>query len=403
SSTVQGLVAALDVEARKTLPGTALGWTQPIEMRENELLGGTRSDVGIKVYGDDFATLGRIVEDVERSLATTKGAADVRSEPLEGLAQISVRPDAQRMGRLGVRPADVSAVTETLRAGRKEAVFVERERRFDVVMKMDRPAAPDEASLARTPLLLEGGRVVLLGDVATIARSDGPALIGREGAKRRVQIECNVRGRDLASFVGEVRARTDAMKLPPGYHLEIVGQYEHLVSASKRLAIVVPATLALIFVMLYFTFDDAGAALLIFLNVPVAASGGILALAARGLPLSISAAVGMIALFGVATLNGVVLLTAIRARLTAGTEPMDAAREGASERFRPVMTTAIVAALGFLPMAIAHGTGAEVQRPLATVVMGGLVTSTLLTLLILPTLAAWVARRREGVTSSRAS
>jgi len=393
ASSTDELVAKLDAAAVRALPGAALGWTQPIEMRENELLGGTRSDVGIKVFGDDLETLGRIVEDIKRILGSTPGAVDVRSEPLSGLSQVSVRPDTARMGRLQVASSDIAMLTESLRAGRRVGLFAERERRFDVVLKMETPPTPDEPALARTPLLLDGGRVALLGDVATLTTSDGPALIGRENARRRVQLEANVRGRDLASFVRQLEQELDAMRLPPGYYVQLAGQYEHLVSATERLAIVVPLTLALIFAMLYFTFHDLRSAALIFLNVPVAASGGLLALAARGLPFSISAAVGMIALFGVATLNGVVLLSAIRAQVTAGIPTHEAVRGGAHERLRPVMTTAIVAALGFLPMAIARGTGAEVQRPLATVVMGGLVSSTLLTLLILPALTIAVHRK----------
>ncbi len=394
--TTDALVARLDAAAQRALPGAALGWTQPIEMRANELLGGTRSDVGIKIYGDDFATLSRIVEEVKHALASTSGAVDVRSEPLSGLSQVSVRPDPARMGRLGVTASDIAAMTESLRAGRRLGQLAERERRFDVVLKADAPPMPDEPSLSRAPLLLPGGRKATLGDVATLTTSDGPALIGRENARRRVQIETNVRGRDLASFVRELSKKLDAMRLPPGYYFALTGQYEHLVSATERLAIVVPLTLALIFAMLYFAFGEVRSALLIFLNVPVAASGGLLALTARDLPLSISAAVGMIALFGVATLNGVVLLSAIRAKLSSNADTLQAVRAGAHERLRPVVTTAIVAALGFLPMAIATGTGSEVQRPLATVVMGGLVTSTLLTLLILPALTLAFTKKTSG-------
>ena len=203
----EALVAKLDAAASKALPGTALGWTQPIEMRENELLGGTRSDVGIKIYGDDFDVLRRLVDETKRSMASIAGATDIRSEPLDGLSQLAIRPDPERMGRLDVRPSDVATLAETMRAGREEGVFVDRERRFDVHMKLDRPPPPDQASIARAPLVVEGGRLVPLGDVATITAADGPGLIGRENARRRVQIECNVRGRDLASFVQELRAK----------------------------------------------------------------------------------------------------------------------------------------------------------------------------------------------------
>ncbi len=233
-----------------------------------------------------------------------------------------------------------------------------------------------------------------LGDVADVTIGEGPAQISREFARRRVLVEANVRGRDLASFVRDARARLDKLALPPGYRISLSGQYEQLAHASARLAVIVPATLlAGIFVLLYLAFGEALPALLIFLNVPVAASGGLVALMLRGLPLSISAAVGFIALFGVATLNGVVLLSSIRQKEAEGMDARTAAAAAGHDRLRPVVTTALVAALGFLPMAIASGSGGEVQRPLATVVMGGLGTATLLTLVLLPSLYAWVRGR----------
>jgi cobalt-zinc-cadmium resistance protein CzcA len=246
--------------------------------------------------------------------------------------------------------------------------------------------------------------VVPLGDVCDIALDEGPAQISREQARRRVLIETNVRGRDLGSFVQELDQKLGAQKLPPGYYYTLSGQYENLVHAATRFAIIVPATLAVIFVLLYLTFGQARPAGLIFLNIPVAATGGVLSLAARGLPFSISAAVGFIALFGVATLNGVVLVSAARRHEINGESPLEAARKAAHERLRPVLTTAVVASLGFLPMALANGTGAEVQRPLATVVMGGLVTATFLTLGLLPSLYGGarkvpvLARRDEALS-----
>jgi cobalt-zinc-cadmium resistance protein CzcA len=234
-----------------------------------------------------------------------------------------------------------------------------------------------------------------LGDVADVNIEEGPAQVSREAARRRVLVECNVRGRDLAGFVQEAQRKVGAIAMPPGYYVTFSGQYENLEHAATRLAIVVPATLGAIFLVLYLAFHEVVPALLIFLNVPVAASGGLIALWARNLPLSISAAVGFIALFGVATLNGVVLLSAVMRREEDGLPPKEAAREAAHQRLRPVLTTAVVASLGFLPMAIATGTGAEVQRPLATVVMGGLGTATLLTLGVLPALWGLVRRPRE--------
>lgn len=393
AKTTEELVTEMDHALRKALPGAAYGFTQPIDMRVQELLGGVKSDVGIKVFGDDLATLRPLVALVLREVAQVHGASDVRSEALEGLSVVTVRPDPARMGRMGVRADDLRNALELLRAGRTVGTLVEGERRFDVTLKADAPPLPDERAMAALPLLVGPGLSVPLGDVARVERGDAPAIIGRENGKRRVLVECNVRGRDLATFVGELSARLDRVPKPPGYYFQITGSYENLVSATTRLAVVVPLTLAGIFVMLLLAFGDARAAALIFLNVPVAASGGLVALAARGLPLSISAAVGMIALFGVATLNGVVLLAAIRRRREEGLELAEAVRSGAHERLRPVLTTATVAALGFLPMAIATGTGAEVQRPLATVVMGGLVTATALTLLLLPPLYTLFAKK----------
>ncbi len=402
--TTEELVGKMDAALRRALPGAAYGFTQPIEMRVQELLGGVKSDVGIKIYGDDLATLRALEANVVAEVARIPGAADVRAEQLEGLSAITVRPDPVRLGRLGLVPDDVRASVELLRSGRSVALWVDGERRFDVVLKLDTPPPPDARALAALPLLSHDGRAVPLGDAAMIVPGDGPAIIGREDGKRRVLVECNVRGRDLASFVADLGPRLERIPRQPGYYTRITGSWENLVRATQRLAIVVPLTLAAIFVMLYLTFGDVKAALLIFLNVPIAASGGIVALALRGLPFSISAAVGMIALFGVATLNGVVLVSAVARRRDDATPNdsalgsperlLEALEAGAMERFRPVITTATVAALGFLPMALATGTGSEVQRPLATVVIGGLVSATLLTLLILPSLGRFALAKK---------
>jgi cobalt-zinc-cadmium resistance protein CzcA len=269
-----------------------------------------------------------------------------------------------------------------------------------------------EDNLDRLTIVVEGGRTFPLSDVADVRDEEGPAMIGREDARRRILVEANVRGRDLGSFVAELERRLGTLDKPAGTHLRVAGQYENLVHAAKRFAVIVPLTLAVIFGLLYLSFGSARPAAIILLNVPVATSGGVLALGARGLPLSIAAAVGMIALFGVATLNGTVLLSAARAHERAGRTPLEAARLAARERFRPVLTTALVASVGFLPMALATGAGAEVQRPLATVVIGGLVTATALTLGLLPSIYAarlprlrrWRPRRasreRSAVTGS---
>jgi cobalt-zinc-cadmium resistance protein CzcA len=403
----EGLVAAFEKELRKELPGTTFGFTQPIEMRFQELIGGIKSDIGVKVQGDDLTELTRLAHEVQRVLAGTPGASDVRTEPTGGLALATIRPNPQKMGRLGVRAEDVLAAIEALRAGRVVGTLVEGERRFEVALRVDAPPAPNAEALAATalPVAASGEKTtVLLGDVCDVSIDEGPAQISRERARRRVLVEANVRGRDLAGFVGDLRTRLDAMRWPPGYTFTISGQFENLARAAERLAIIVPATLVGIFFLLYLTFGDFLPALLIFLNIPVAASGGLVALAARGLPLSISAAVGFIALFGVATLNGVVLLTSIRRRESEGLEPREAARTAAHDRLRPVLTTAVVASFGFIPMAIATGTGAEVQRPLATVVIGGLSTATVLTLGLLPSIYSWVkSRQREQARAAPGS
>jgi cobalt-zinc-cadmium resistance protein CzcA len=399
ADTREGLVEAFEAALHKALPGATFGFTQPIEMRVQELLGGVKSDLGIAIHGDDLPTMRRLADEIAARFQATPGAADVRVEPTGGLPSATIVPNPVKMGRLGVHPDELRAAVETLRAGRKVGTFVDSERTFDVVLRVDQPPAAEAAELARTPILVEGGRQVLLGDVADVTVAEGPAQLSRQHGRRRVLVEGNVRGRDLATFVAELKERLSAIELPPRYAYAVTGQYENLVRATARLAIVVPATLLLIFVLLWLTFHEARSALLIFLNVPAAASGGLVALTARGLPLSISAAVGFIALLGVATMNGVVLLSSVRRREAAGADARTAALEGAHERLRPVLTTAVVASLGFLPMAIATGTGSEVQRPLATVVMGGLVTATLLTLGVLPTLYAWTHRKRAEAGS----
>lgn len=380
--------AAFEPALKKVLPGTAFGFTQPIEMRVGELIGGVRSDVGVKLFGEDLPTLRRLSARIMNLIGATPGAADVRAEPISGLRMLTLRPDPQKLARLGVHPEQLSSFIETLRIGRPVGKLIQGERRFDVMLRMAEPPAADPYPMSRLRVPLENGRVILLGDAVDIVEESGPAQVSREQARRRVVIESNVRGRDLASFVGELKTRIGKLELPPGYYVQYGGEYENLERASRRLALIVPATLITIVVLLYLAFGALKPALLIFLNVPAAASGGVFALALRGMDLSISAAVGFLALFGVATLNGVVLLSAVRQKQRLGLPPLEATLEAAEERLRPVITTALVAALGFLPMALASGTGAEVQRPLATVVIGGLVTATLATLLGLPALYA---------------
>lgn len=393
ASTREDLITAFERALRRALPGTVFGFTQPIEMRVQELLGGVKSDVGIKIFGDDVRTLQRLASDVSRLTTQTRGASDVRVEPSEGLPVLSVRPNLHTSARLGVSGETIRETVELLREGREVGTLAEGDRRFGIQMRFDQAPRADADALSQMALPLGDNRRVLLGDVATLQVDDVPAMLSREQGRRRLTIEANVRGRDLGSFVTELERNLSKLELPRGYFIELSGQYENLVQATQRLLIVVPSTLVVIFVLLYLAFGAARPASLILLNVPIATSGGVIALAARAMPFSVSAAVGFIALFGVATMNGVVLLSAIREHAKHGASPLEAARLGAAERLRPVITTAVVASLGFLPMALATGTGAEVQQPLATVVIGGLITATFLTLLVLPALSAMGGRR----------
>ena len=395
----EALVGHFDAALRRALPGTGFSFTQPIEMRTQELLGGMKSDVGIKIHGDDLPALRRTAALVMRELSAMQGAADVRVEQTSGLPLTTVRPDPWKVARAGASVSEVQATVESLRAGRKVGTLVDGERRFDVRLLLE--SNPTDR-LATLPVVLAGGRVLPLGEIADITEEDGPAIIGRENARRRVLVEANVRGRDLGSFVAELERRLATVERPAGTYFRVSGQYEHLVHAAKRFAVIVPLTILVIFGLLYLSFGSARPAALILLNVPIATSGGILALAARGLPLSIAAAVGMIALFGVATLNGTVLLSAALAHEREGRSAREAIERAARERFRPVLTTAFVASVGFLPMALASGAGAEVQRPLATVVIGGLVTATILTLGLLPAIHASRFLQRLGGQASTA-
>lgn len=390
-TTRESLASAMSEALRRELPGTAFAFTQPIEMRTHELLGGTKSDVGLKIFGDDLAVLEQLGARVAHDLTSIPGAADVRVEPLSGLPLLTVRPAPARAGRLGLPPSEVAATVEGMKAGRPVGVLVEGERRFDVRVLFPLPASAE--AMATTLIPLANGASAPLASLAEVKTEEGPALVSREAARRRVLVETNVRGRDLGSFVRDIHKQLAALPLPPGYHVEVAGQYEHLVHAAQRFAFLLPGTLLAVFLLLYLSFGEGRAAIVVLANVPLATSGGFLALAARGLPVSVSAVVGLLALFGVATLNGSVLVAALRERLAAGVEPMVAAREAARSRFRPVLTTALVAAVGFVPMAVATGAGSEVQRPLATVVIGGLVTATILTLGVLPSIGARVLAR----------
>jgi len=374
------------------IPGQSYELTQPIQMRFNELLAGVRGDIAVKVYGDDYATMLRTAEQVAEQLRRVDGAVDVRVEQVEGLPLLAARPDRDAMARLGLTAQDVFDTLAAAVAGRAAGTVYEGDRRFDVMVRLNDAARNDIDALRQLPILTPAGSFVPLASVATLELAKGPNQISRENGKRRVVVQANVRGRDIAGVVRDAQTAIDAkVQRPPGVWLAWGGQFENLERARSRLMVVVPACFALIVVLLYSSVGSWRAAAVVFTGVPLALIGGIVALWARGLPFSISAAVGFIALSGVAVLNGLVMMEAIHD--LARTHPwQQAVRSGAQRRLRPVLMTALVASLGFVPMALTSGAGAEVQRPLATVVIGGLLTATLLTLFVLPALYARIGK-----------
>lgn len=391
------MVAELEAAVAR-IPGNNYEFTQPIQMRFNELISGVRADVAVKVYGDDLETLTALGEAIERRMRTIAGAADVRLEQISGLPMLTVQPRREVLARYGLDVADVQAIVETAIGGKTVGQVFEGDRRFDLVVRLPEDSRNDPSTLDMLPVPLPGGEFVPLRELADVAVITGANTINRENGKRRVVVTANVRGRDLGSFINDVQnvIRRD-VELPPGYWLDFGGTFEQLMSATQRLQIVVPIALALIFSFLYLALRSAKDALLVFTGVPLALTGGVLALWLRDIPLSISAGVGFIALSGVAVLNGLVMVAFIRRLLNEGHCLDSAITEGALTRLRPILTTALVASLGFLPMAFNVGTGAEVQRPLATVVVGGIVSSTLLTLLVLPALYRLTSPRTSSV------
>jgi cobalt-zinc-cadmium resistance protein CzcA len=390
------LVRELEALAAR-VPGNNYEFTQPIEMRFNELISGVRSDVAVKVYGDDLATLLALGEDIETTLAGIPGGADVALEQMTGLPMLTVEPRRGTLARYGLDVADLQDVVATVIGGKTVGQIFEGDQRFDLVIRLPEAARNDPSTLETLPVPLPGGGYVPLREVATLAIVEGPNAINRENGKRRAVVTANVRGRDLGSFVADARASIEQnVELPVGYWLEYGGTFEQLISGAERLRLVVPLTLLMIFVLLYLSFRSFVDSLLIFSGVPLALTGGVLMLWLRDIPLSISAGVGFISLSGVAVLNGIVLVSFIRNLLHEGRTLDAAIVEGALTRLRPVLMTALVASLGFVPMAFNTGVGAEVQRPLATVVIGGIVSSTLLTLLVLPALYHLAHGRRHA-------
>ena len=387
------LVAELN-KAVNEVPGNNYEFTQPVKMRMNELIAGVRADVAIKLFGDDLDQLlesGQAIEEVAGGIA---GAQDVKLEQVTGLPMLSVTPDRDKLARYGVSMETVQDAVSTATGGRQAGELFEGDRRFDVIVRLPEAIRTDLASLGNLPVALPAGGFVPLSELAEISLAAGPNQISRENGKRRAVITANVRGRDLGSFIDELTQKVEAeVVLPDGYYIEYGGTFEQLQSATERLQIVVPLVLLLIFGLLFMLFGTVRDAAIVFSGVPLALTGGVAALALRDIPLSISAGVGFIALSGVAVLNGVVMLSFIKDLRERGKALVEAIREGALTRLRPVMMTALVASLGFVPMALNVGAGSEVQRPLATVVIGGIISSTILTLLVLPALYLLVHRR----------
>ena len=392
------LVDELEAVVRR-IPGNNYEFTQPIQMRFNELISGVRSDVAVKVFGDDTDQLLALGDSIETLMNQIPGVQDAKVEQVTGLPVLQITPDRAALARLGLNVSDVQSVVSASFGGADAGAIFEGDRRFDVVVRLPEILRRDVDAIGqlRIPLPLRDGAMrsfVPLQEVANIELSIGANQISRENGKRRVVVTANVRGRDLGSFVSDLQERVASeVQIPAGYWVEYGGTFQQLISGAQRLALVVPVVLLLILGLLYGLFRSARDALVVFSGVPLAMTGGVLALLARDLPLSISAGVGFIALSGVAVLNGVVMLTFIRSLREAGSTVDEAIREGALTRLRPVLMTALVASLGFIPMAFNVGAGAEVQRPLATVVIGGIVSSTILTLLVLPSLYRLVQGR----------
>jgi len=410
------LLAELE-RAVEQLPGNNYEFTQPIQMRTNELISGVRADVAVMLFGDDLDTLLSVGRRIATVASGVPGAADVRVEETSGLPLLTITPNRSALAGYGLNPGQVQSTVAAAVGGQVAGQLFEGDRRFDIVVRLPEALRQDPAALADLPVslapALDGGdadessraggwtsgsaRTVPLRELATLSNSEGPNQINRENGKRRIVVTANVRDRDLGSFVSDLQQAIGRdVQVPNGYWIEYGGSFEQLISASQRLAIVVPVTLLVIFALLFWAFGSVKDAAIVFSGVPLALTGGVLALAARGIPLSISAGVGFIALSGVAVLNGLVMISFVRSLREGGMPLAAAVREGALGRLRPVLMTALVASLGFVPMAFNVGAGSEVQRPLATVVIGGIVSSTLLTLLVLPVLYQWLHRKEAS-------
>lgn len=388
-------------EKLSLLPGNAVEISQPIQLRFNELISGVRSDLGIKVFGDDLTQLLKSGGEIAAVLNGIKGAEGVKVEQVSGLPILSINADRSALYRYGLNVADVQDVVAAATGGEEAGLIFEGDQRFSIVVRVAERVRGDLRALERLPIPLPDGGYVPLREVASLTLAPGPNQISRENGKRRLVVSANVRGRDLGGFVAEVQGKVaQQVKLPPGYWLEYGGTFEQLQSATQRLSLLVPVTLVMIFALLMMTFGSAKDAALVFSGVPLALTGGVIALWLRDIPLSITAGVGFITLCGVSVLTGVMMVSAFRDELNRGESLEQAILGGAMLRLRPILMVALVAALGFLPMALNTSTGAEVQRPLATVVIGGIISSTLLTLLVLPGLYRLAWRRPKAIDNN---
>jgi len=407
ASTQEELASEIE-EFLETIPGQNYEISQPIELRFNELISGVRSDLAVKIFGDDLDLLLKSGNEIAKVLTGIQGASDVKVEQVSGLSVLTIDIDREKIARYGLNVSDVQEVVSIAFGGQEAGTLYQGDRRFPIVVRLPEEIRGNVDLVRQVPIPLPentapdqdlggtlGGqgseiRYIPLEAVADIVIAEGPNQISRENAKRRIVVQANIRGRDMGSFVAEAKVKLDEqVKLPEGYFITWGGQFENLDKARKRLMIVVPIALSLIFIMLFTAFGNVRHAIIVYTGVPLALTGGVMGLYLRGLPFSISAGVGFIALSGVAVLNGVVMITFINEMAESGKSTLDAVIQGSLARLRPVLMTALVASLGFVPMALNTGMGSEVQRPLATVVIGGLITSTILTLFVLPTLYVW--------------
>lgn len=393
--TKERLAALMRRALEEKVPGQTYLISQPIQMRFNEIMAGARADLVCKVYGEEFEELERLAGAVRDVLQRLPGGQESEFDAIGRVPMLEIKPDPRALQRYNLHAEDINRVVEIALAGGQVGTLIEGNRRYPLVVRLPEPLRADLAVMRQLPVRTDDGGLLTLGQVATIKSVEQPGTVARENTQRRAAILVNVRGRDTSGFVAEAtRAIQANVRFPEGYYFEFGGQYRNLVEARRRLAVVVPAALATIFVLMFFALGNLRHVLLVYTGIPLAVTGGVLALWLRGMPFTISAGVGFIALSGVAVLNGLIMMTSFNGLRDRGQAVAEAVRRGALSRLRPVLTTAMVASLGFVPMALSHGAGAEVQRPLATVVIGGIITSTFLTLILLPVLYAWLEGKR---------